>query len=188
MRNFVANVLTALGVFFLILSGFLYWQRTTPRRLSFSLSSRELIEAPKSGHSVKPARLTIPELSIDLPIYESRIYGEGKWEATTQGVSYLISTPVPGQVGNSILYGHNWKSLLGNLTQAKPGQVIEIAYSDGSLQDFKVAYTQVVNPDESKILSQTDDQRITLYTCTGFLDSKRFVVTAFPSEDRGESF
>ena len=41
-----------------------------------------------------------------------------------------------------------------------------------------IEYTQVVTPDQTHILAPSDDRRVTLYTCTGFLDRKRFVVTA----------
>ena len=60
----------------------------------------------------------------------------------------------------------------------KPGDRIEIAFSDGSIREFVVAYTTTVNPGQVEILKDSEDSRLTLYTCTGFLDSKRFVVTA----------
>lgn len=85
---------------------------------------------------------------------------------------------MPGEPGNSILYGHNWTSLFGNLPKTKPGERVDIGFSDGSMQQFIVEYTSIVSPDEIEIIEQTEDTRITLYTCTGFLDSKRFVVVA----------
>ena len=65
------------------------------------------------------------EQSIDLPIYPASINGTS-WETTTKGVSYLKNTPTPGEIGNSVMYGHNWTNLLGPLVRAKPGQKIEI--------------------------------------------------------------
>ena len=50
--------------------------------------------------------------------------------------------------------------------------------SNGEERNFLVEYTSVVDPNQTYILSQTKDKGITLYTCTGFLDTKRFVVTA----------
>jgi len=90
----------------------------------------------------------------------------------------LLDSPIPGRIGNSIFYGHNWTSLLGNLVNAKPGQEISIAFGSGEIERFKISYVQVVKPSQTDILNQTNDRRITLYTCTGFLDSKRLVVVA----------
>ena len=185
MRVF-PRVLVYFGIFCLIFAGFLYWQRTNPTRLKFDT---EKIESSLSTSStnVEPRALIIADLGIESDIYPASIKN-AKWEATSKGVSYLSSTPVPGEIGNSVIYGHNWKSILGNLVKARPGQTIKILYSDGSRKEFEIKYTQVVTPDQTQILDQTGDNRITLYTCTGFLDSKRFVVTATLSVDPDAAF
>ena len=114
---------------------------------------------------------------MDLEIIPSKITNN-TWEATSQGVSHLSSSPIPGEKGNSILYGHNWTNLLGNLTKIKPGAEINIILKNREKKIFIVEYVSIVGPNDTQILADTDDTRITLYTCTGFLDSKRFVVTA----------
>lgn len=184
MRVF-PRVLIYFGIFCLAFAGFLYWQRTTPTRLQFD--TEDIESSSVSSTNVEPRVLIIRNLGIELDIYPASIKN-AKWEATSKGVSYLSSTPVPGEMGNSVIYGHNWKSILGNLVKARPGQTIEILYSDGSRKEFEVKFTQVVTPDQTQILDQTGDNRITLYTCTGFLDSKRFVVTATLSEDLDGAF
>jgi len=67
---------------------------------------------------------------------------------------------------------------LGKLPKVKPGQEITIVFTDGSSKIFTIEYTSVVTPDQTHILNPTADSRITLYTCTGLFDNKRFVVTA----------
>ncbi len=114
---------------------------------------------------------------MDLEIIPSKITNN-TWEATSQGVSHLSSSPIPGEKGNSILYGHNWTNLLGNLTKIKPGAEINIILKNREKKIFIVEYVSIVGPNDTQILADTDDTRITLYTCTGFLDAKRFVVTA----------
>ena len=84
-------------------------------------------------------------------------------------------------MGNSVLYGHNFPSILGSLTKIKPNDKIEIIMSNGEKKIFTVKYTSIVGQDQTHILSQTKDARITVYTCTGFLDTKRFVATAILS-------
>ncbi len=187
MRLFFSNVLIILGVLFLALAGFLFWERTTPQRLTFDIDDPQSLGVQEGSLSqLEPKVLVIKELGIELSIYPARLTGT-KWEATTKGVSYLTSSPKPGEKGNSIIYGHNWKNLLGNLTKAVPGQEVEIIFSDFSERNFVIKYVQVVLPSDTGVLASGDDSRLTIYTCTGFLDSKRFVVTAFPSEDQGGS-
>jgi sortase (surface protein transpeptidase) len=76
---------------------------------------------------------------------------DDRWSISDTGVSYLTSSVVPGTAGNSVMYGHNKGDILGGLPmQIKPTQV--------------------------EILNQSDDTRLTIYTCSGFLDTARFVV------------
>lgn len=173
MTTAISKTLTIFGFLVLSFGGLLLFQHYTPQRLSFenyqpsSLTSREVYQS----------RMKIPSLNMDLEIIPSKITNN-KWEATDQGVSYLSSSPVPGEKGNSIFYGHNWTSLLGNLTKIKPGAEINITFNKKE-SAFIVEYVSVVGPNDTQILANTTDSRITLYTCTGFLDSKRFVATAF---------
>ena len=117
---------------------------------------------------------------MNLPIVPSTIKN-GVWETTDKGVSYLVQSPVPGNYGNSILYGHNWTKLLANLVYIKPGQTFEIEYSDGSIEKFTIQTTAIVLPSDVSVLRDSRNPLVTLYTCTGPFDSKRFVVTARPS-------
>lgn len=151
-------------------------QRTNPKRLSFVSNGIEG-NISSINTSLTPKKLVIEDLDINLPILPSKVK-RGEWEVVDSGVSYLTSSPLPGQIGNSILYGHNWTNLLGKLVNVKPNQVIKIKYQDGSIKNFQVKYTAVVLPKDVAILKQTTDRRITLYTCTGFFDSKRFVAVA----------
>lgn len=75
------------------------------------------------------------------------------------------------------MYGHNWTNLLGSLTKIKTGDTIEIVYVDNSKKEFVVKLIQEVEPDNISILNNTDDKRLTIYTCSD-LDSKRFIVVA----------
>lgn len=162
-----------LGIIFLLAAGYLTWQRYTPTRLAFDAM---VLPAAQASQLV-PTSLEIEDLALALPI-ESRQMSGKQWPVSDRGVVYLSNTPAPGEAGNSIIYGHNWPNILGRLTRIKPGSVISIGFSDGQRRQFVVKYTQEVTPDHTHILAPTDDSRITLYTCTGFFDQKRFVVTA----------
>lgn len=170
MKKYFDTVILGLGIFFLAFGCYLVYERHSPREIVFASTE-------PSQTIVTPTRLTISSSGIDLPIYGAEII-DNKWQITTQGISYLSTSPLPGQQGNSVMYGHNWANLLGSLKKVKTGDTIEVKNSDGAVYKYVVHFISVVTPDESHIYGNTADYRLTLYTCTGFLDSKRLVVTA----------
>ncbi len=176
--NFWANFLLALGTLGLLFSFYLIYQRYNPQNLSFNIDQSDFsnIRNPQS-EITEPVAIRIDNVDISLPLIPSRIE-KNKWEATARGVSFLESSVYPGEVGNSILYGHNWPNLLGNLTKVKPGDKIRIYYSNNSSRDFLIEYIAKVRPEDTSVLKNSQDRTITLYTCAGFLDSKRLIVVA----------
>jgi LPXTG-site transpeptidase (sortase) family protein len=171
----MGKLLVIFGVIILLFSVFFFWERYTPQRLSFNISNYSNNNIGDSGE--KPIEIIIPAINLDLPVIPAKLV-RGNWEATSRGVSYLSSSPIPGTEGNSILYGHDWPNLLGNILKLKPGQIVKIKYLDGKIKIFTINSTVFVSPNETSILAPSKDTRITLYTCAGLFDSKRFVVTA----------
>jgi LPXTG-site transpeptidase (sortase) family protein len=155
------------GFFFIFLTVLQLWQRFTP--VSVSVASNLAAS--------DPSVLEIPSLHIKLPIVKATLL-ENHWQYTSTGVSYLTSTAIPGMPGNSVIYGHNWPNLLGRLSQIKTGAVILIYFQNGSQKKFTVSESSIVPASQTDILNSTADSRLTIFTCAGFLDSKRFVVVA----------
>jgi LPXTG-site transpeptidase (sortase) family protein len=136
--------------------------------------------ASASKISFLPTRISIPDLTIDLPVIPARIK-DGHWPTTPVGVSYLTTSARPGEPGNSIFYGHNWPRLLGRLKKVQPGQIILLSTSSNSAAlKFQVDRVQTVSPSDISVLASTSYPQLTLYTCTGFSDSQRLVVIAYP--------
>ncbi len=175
MARFAAILFLTIGFCFLVLGGFLVWQRNDPNSLAFFGSDLPITKSASASGEI-PLRFSIPAAKINLPMYPALIVGNN-WQDTKKGVSFLKTSPMPGQAGNSIIYGHNWNVLLGRLTTVRPGDKIFVSYKD-SIKEFTVRFTATIDPNDTYILKPTTDRRITVYTCTGFLDSKRFVVTA----------
>lgn len=175
--NHVSRVLILFGLLTLLFGVYLVFERYNPKRLEFNNIEFQTINAQDRF----PKEIIIPALKIQLAVYPAQIKNK-RWEATAKGISYLVTSSVPGEQGNSILYGHNWSSLLGSLPKIKPGDKIIVKLDDNQTKTFVVKYTSIVSPDQTDILKDTSDSRITLYTCVGFLDSKRFVVTALLKE------
>jgi len=182
-------LLIVFGLLWILLGDYYFWLENDSRKLSFEDYPVKSVSSeinPKVKNSKNfPVWITIEDLDINLPVIPAKIE-DGKWETTHDGASYLISSPVPGDKGNSVIYGHNWTKLFGNLVNAKSKQDIKIGYKDGSQKRFVVYSTSTVSPSDSSVLAQTKTERITLYTCTGFLDTQRFVVAAYL--DKNPSF
>lgn len=161
-----------LGLVFLFLFSYSLFQRINPWGLEKGFE--QYAHASETPQSSVPQRIVIDSLEVDLPVISANIENN-KFETTKDGVSYLASSGVPGKSGNVILYGHNWANILGNLPKIKVGDTVKIYASSGEFHEYKIDYTAKVTPDEVHILNQTEDARVTIYTCTGLFDTKRFV-------------
>lgn len=149
-------------------------QRYLPRQKILAQEKASL-----SADQLLPAKLIINELDIVLPIFPANKKTNG-WETTNQGVSYLQDSVIPGEAGLSIFYGHNWPNLLKNLLKAKIGQEILIINRAGEIKYFVITKTELINERGKNFLSETTKPRLIIYTCTGFFDQNRFLVTAIP--------
>ncbi|MBI2029367.1 sortase [Candidatus Gottesmanbacteria bacterium] len=155
-----------LGIFFLSLFSWELYLRNRSSRLAFA-------SAPSQSSSINmdtPVIIKINSVGIELPVIPASFDGKN-WPTTTKGASFIPES--------NVFYAHNWSNLFGPLAKVKPGDSIEIITKDGKTYTYTVAFTQEIEPNQTYILNQTIDSRLTLYTCIGFLDSKRFVVTAF---------
>lgn len=121
-------------------------------------------------------------LDIDIDPAE---YREGEWTISPNHASYLVSSGRPGQPGNIILYGHNKREILGNIRAFKGGETITLTLADGTTRDYRVAKLAEVAPTQVDLLQPTEVETLTIYTCSGFLDSQRFVVQAIPLDQAG---
>jgi sortase (surface protein transpeptidase) len=150
-----------------------FWQRNNPERLKFKGN----IATATTSAELLPIRLEIEKQNIDLTVIPARVT-KNNWETTDRGVSYLVGSGIVGGIGNAVFYGHNWKSLLGNLSKIKPGDSIKVGLNNSQVENFIVEYTSIIDPTQTHILYPSNDRRITIYTCAGLFDSKRFVAVA----------
>ena len=174
------NSLFLVSVICFLISGFLFAQRYgyfVPQNQPIIGDIQIAGAATYNGEIGSPSSIAIPSLGLNLPIVITHMEGK-KWPTTPSGVSYLANSAVPGDMGNAVFYGHNWPSILGTLKNTKTGDKLIIQYQDGKSRDFTVDKVFIVGPDSTEILAQSNTPKITVYTCTGFLDAKRLVVTA----------
>lgn len=171
------------------------------------LEVREVAQAETERGSTLPTlslevappdnRLVIPSLDIHAPIHEAQDIDiqKNNWqaiedqvqEALKNGVVHFPGTATPGKQGNAFITGHSsyypimpgrYKDVFALLPEIEIGAVIEI-WQDQKKLTYQVSDKREVNPSETNVLDQTDDQRLTLMTCTPLGTAlKRLIVTA----------
>ena len=162
------------GILFGIFGAYLVWERNMP--VDFAHTNNAKTNSDSTGVNY-PTIIKFPKLELELPISPTRITN-GKWDDPKHSVAFWQDSVLPGEAGNSVFYGHNWPNIFSKLKKSNIGDDIEISFNDGTLITFVIQNTYTVTADQIHILNQTEDSRLTIYTCTGFLDSKRFVVIA----------
>ena len=166
-----------LGLFFILL--FSGWRFSRARILSFRDAYPEDKKVAEKTEESRPTFIKIPSVGINLAVEESAIKN-GVWEISYEGASHLDKSANPGQNGNVVIYGHNKNQLFGPIRWVEAGNTIEITDNGGKKYEYKIVKTLVTTPDDISYVLPKDKETLTLYTCTGFLDSKRFIAIAEP--------
>jgi sortase A len=121
----------------------------------------------------KGRRLVIPRINANVVVAR----GDPK-QALTRGAYHEPGTADPGRGGNVVLAGHRNLRVFSLLYQLRPGDPI-VLYWMGKEYDYRVSKVFDVGPKDIRILQQTGDERLTLYTCTPReFGDKRTVVVA----------
>jgi LPXTG-site transpeptidase (sortase) family protein len=106
-----------------------------------------------------------------------------KFLTSDDKASYFVNSASPNQQGNTIIYGHNKKGIFKKLHQLKGNEIITLIDQVGKQTDYQVQEILVAEPDQIEYLAPSDEDILTLYTCTGWADSKRLVVRAINLQD-----
>ena len=152
------------------------WKFYSKRVLSFD----ENISQEEQVNSLpKPVRIMIDKISLDLPVEETAIDG-GIWQVSEEGVGHLNTSANPGEGGNIVIYGHNKNNLFGPIRWLEKGDLVKVINEEGDAFLYKIVETTQVKPTDLEYVLPKEKEVLTLYTCDGFLDSKRYIVLAEP--------
>lgn len=180
LRKHLAELLIVCGVLLMAVNAVHFSWRD--RVLSVQSEQVEEYQAttPAPERRAEPSHIFI-QWRVDTPI-AAGIIQDGKWTVHEKEATFLASSARPGEKGNSILYGHNKREILGNIRVLQPGEKIKITTSDGMEHWYTVEKTQQVAADNLEWLQPTEEEVLTIYTCAGFMDRERFLVRALPVE------
>lgn len=162
-----AHVLAAISLAFGILAAVPMAEafRSSPTRLALSRTTPPRLGSFSSGDLV--ARLAVPRLSIDAPVFEGV---EG--DAMARGAGHLPGTALPGEEGgrNDTLLAVPRDSAAAKISQARVGDDVTMRTPFG-VREYRVIERRVVAPRLVRV-SRSRRKRIT-------------VVTPYPSDSVG---
>jgi LPXTG-site transpeptidase (sortase) family protein len=147
----------------------------------------ELAQAPDYG---PPRWMRIPRIGLDNQVVPVGV-ADGAYEASWWDIGHQVDSPDPGSPGNSVFNGHvatiNAGHVFRRLKELGVGDTVFV-YSDTHRTEWSVVDVFDVAADARDFMQQTDDTRITLYTCDGHwnplrreFSERRVVVAAFRS-------
>ena len=174
LPTYTANILSLL----LISIGAIILIQTSTLKMSslyIPVAGQQTTQNPHQTGS-KPVKLYIPQMQRILYVSDGQVESN-RWTVSQAGVSYLTSSAYPGK-GNTVIYGHNTRDILGGLWRVHEGDYIYVVLENGDFIKYQVTEEKEIEPTQVEILNSTDDSRLTLYTCSGFLDEARFVIIA----------
>lgn len=125
-----------------------------------------------------PVRILIPKSDIDLKVIDAKIVND-YWELSENTASYGLGSGHPGEKNNTVIFAHARVGLFYNLKDVKTGDIIYV-FTQNKWYRYKVNKITAVYPNQTEVIKPTKTQVLTLYTCTGFYDEKRLIVTAIP--------
>lgn len=147
------------------------------RVLSFSYIPPQVINVSKISDS--PVEVIIPSIHIGIKVDPANIK-DGVWEISRENATHLATSSIPGQMGNTVIYGHNLKRIFGNLPYVSIGQKVMVKTASGKIHNYVIKEKYFVKPDRVDLVSPTDEEELTLYTCWGLFDRERAVIKAKP--------
>ncbi|HET7098831.1 MAG TPA: sortase [Patescibacteria group bacterium] len=124
----------------------------------------------------EPIRVIIPTVSIDLSVQHSKIIA-GYWQVFDDTAAWGEQSGYPGQPGNQVIFAHAREGLFLPLKDIKIGAKIYVM-TDDKWFAYEVKEIKDVLPNQIEVIAPTLDETLTIYTCTGYQDSKRLIVTA----------
>jgi sortase A len=145
----------------------------TPSRV---LSSTPLIVDDNAAVGEDP-KIIIPKINVDIPtVYDEESINEAAVQrALEDGILHYPTTPEPGQVGNSVFFGHSSNNILNRgkykfafvlLNRLEPGDTFMLE-KDGTRYVYRVYDTKIVPPTDLSVLDPDPGREsiATLITC-----------------------
>jgi len=130
----------------------------------------------KDKKPLPPERIIIPALNIDIMVKESKIVN-GYWEVFSDSAGFGLGSSYPDEKGNQVIFAHAREGLFLPLRNAKIGQNVLI-FTKEKWFEYRISNIKEVLPSQTDVINPSTEEMLTLYTCSGFSDSKRLIISA----------
>jgi sortase A len=147
---------------------------------SFEGEPVDVTELQSNTDGLTPKKIIIPELNIDIAVRRSEIIG-GYWEVFNDLAGWGMGSGHPGEAGNQVIFAHAREGLFLPLKDIRTGvNMYIVADEDGidRIYAYSVIEIKEVYPNQTEVIKPTEDETLTLYTCSGYSDEKRLIVVA----------
>ena len=133
-------------------------------------------EASSKPVSITDCLVRIPKINCTEPVKE----GVDR-NALAASLGHEPETALPGEVGNCVIAGHRnytFGKYFNRLNEVEIGDTIYIDTLDDTYE-YTVEEIKVVEPTDLSVLDNTEDETLTLYTCTPiYIATHRLVIIA----------
>lgn len=121
-------------------------------------------------------KIVIPKINVEIPVVydEPSVEEHAIQNALERGVVHYATTPSPGEIGNSVIFGHSSNNILNKgkykfafvlLNRLEVGDTFYLT-KDGTRYAYKIYEKKIVNPSELGVLGSNDKTATTtLITC-----------------------
>jgi sortase A len=145
----------------------------TPSR---HVSSTPIIIDPNSAAVSPNPEVLIPKINVEIPVIydQSSINEDAMQTALEHGVVHYATTPLPGQKGNTVIFGHSSNNIFNPgkykfafvlLNRLDNGDLFYLT-KDGKQYVYRVYKKTVVEPTDVEVLNPTEKvATATLITC-----------------------
>lgn len=142
----------------------------------FQFNKSKSENLPITSTAVIPQRVMIPKINLTSELVVQPIVNKD-WVISETEVNYLVGSGNLDE-GNMVLYAHRKPKLFGNLHRVAKDDVITIIGSNGEAGYYQVFESYSTAASNLSILDSSSGPSLTLFTCEGWNDTKRWVVKA----------
>lgn len=116
-----------------------------------------------------PTHITIPSVSIDLPIQVGSYNPvSDTWSTDVTDAFYAdYSVPVNDHAGTTLIYSHARWGLFGNLPDITPQAAVTVTTDTGYTFHYAYQSVQQVSPSDTSVFTVNGPPTLVLQTCAG---------------------
>lgn len=125
--------------------------------------------------AAKPNRIVIPRLEIDLAVTDGDYIPSKKtWTLSDNHAQFALPSTLPNDYeGNSLIYGHNYGWVFGDLKSLRAGDTMQLYAENGTIFTYIYQSTRKLKPDDASVFRYDGYPSVSVQTCSGRFNENR---------------